>query len=197
MLDKTIPYYDLNMCRKAGTPLPKACLPPGFRYTEFSPGAEIAWAEIEASVDEFDNPELALKYFQEKYLAYPEEVKRRTIFIETESKEKIATFTIWWDYTCQLRVPSVHWVAVRPRYQGMGLGKALTFEGMELSVAIEGDRDIFLHTQTWSHTAIAVYLKAGFRFMKEQAFGGYKNSYAQALPILRDKLKLAWETQDI
>lgn len=189
MLDKSVPYYDIPMHRLAGMPIPKYCLPHEFIFSHFSPGDDLAWAEIEASVDEFPSSEAALTYFRKEYLTCPEEVKRRTIFIQAPNGEKVATFTIWWNYTDQLRVPSVHWVAVKPQFQGQGLGKAVVFKGMELSIAVEGDRDIYLHTQTWSHRAVAVYHQAGFRFITSGSFGGYKNDLQLALPILQAKLR--------
>lgn len=181
------------MCRKAGTERPAVHLPDRYEFAQFTPGDEHAWAEIEASVAEFDSPEEALKYFRKEYLITPKEVERRTIFIQTDDGEKVGTYTIWWNYTGPLRVPSVHWVAVKPAHQGLGLGKALVCKGIELSIAIEGDRDIYLHTQTWSYIAIALYLQAGFKFMETDCFGGYKNSYALALPILKEKLNISWE----
>jgi hypothetical protein len=48
-------------------------------------------------------------------------------------------------------------------------------------------RDIWLHTQTWSHLAIGLYLRAGFEFVKSGSFGGYRNEYELAEPILREK----------
>jgi len=171
----------------AGTEQPPPILPGGFSIVGYSPGEEYAWAEIEASVGEFSTPQEALCYFQKEYLSYPGEPQRRTIFLVKDGV-KAATFTTWWNYTGMLRVPSMHWVAVRPEYQGLGLGKAVVFAGMERSLAIEGDRDFYLHTQTWSYKAIGIYLKAGFRFLETGCFGGYKNDWELALPILREKL---------
>ncbi|GIN88828.1 hypothetical protein J6TS2_52140 [Heyndrickxia sporothermodurans] len=40
---------------------------------------------------------------------------------------------------------------------------------------LEGDKDIFLHTQTWSYKAIGIYLKAGFNILEDGSFAKYKN----------------------
>ena len=189
MLDKTLPYYNILMHRQAGTPVPGVSLPDGFSFVKYSAGDELAWAEIEASVGEFSSVQEACSYFGKHYLPFSGELDRRTIFIETESGEKVETFTMWWEYTEDLRVPSVHWVAVKPEFQGLGLGKAIVFAGMERSLAIEGDRDFYLHTQTWSYQAIGIYLKAGFQFMEAGSFGGYENDFSKALPILRGKIR--------
>jgi hypothetical protein len=55
---------------------------------------------------------------------------------------------------------------------------------------LEGDKDIFLHTQTWSYKAIGLYLKASFEILESESFGHYKNDYEKAMPILRTVLNV-------
>lgn len=190
MLDKSIPYLNLPMLRKSGTPIPQYVLPAGCTFVPYTAGLESDWSEIETSVGEFDSISEALEYFQKNYLSYPGEVERRTIFIQTLDGKKVGTITSWWNYTGERRDPTLEWVAVKPEYQGMGLGKAIVFEGMRRMLQIEGDRDIFLHTQTWSYRAIGIYLHAGFEFMKTGSFSRYENDFAKALPYLEEKMKL-------
>lgn len=192
MLDKSIPYYNIIMRRKSGTSVPEVILPEGFSFVNFTAGDEDQWAEIEASVLEFDTVEEAKDYFKAEYLPYFKEIQRRLLFIQTEKGEKVATFTIWWNYIGELRIPSVHWVAVKPEYQGLGLGKAIVFKGIEKALSIEGDRDIYLHTQTWSYRAIGIYMKAGFEIQKTGAFDGVGNDYEKAMPILMQKMSLSF-----
>ncbi len=188
MLDKTLPYYNIIMKRQKGTKAPNPILPKGFSFNLYTEGDEIYWAKIETSVGEFDSIEEALDYFGKEYLPYPNELKKRLIFIETEDKKKVATLTNWWNFTQGRRDPSIHWVGVQEEYQGLGLGKAIVFEGMKRMIELEGDRDFFLHTQTWSYKAINIYIQAGYRLVKDEAFGGYKNDYEKALSTIREKL---------
>jgi ribosomal protein S18 acetylase RimI-like enzyme len=189
MLDKSIPYYNLIMKREAGQCIPQINLPEGYSFTQFTAGSELDWAEIEASVGEFDSVTDALEYFRKEYLSYPKEVERRTIFIQTNDFKKVATVTSWWNYTGERRDATLEWVAVMPEYQGLGLGKAIVFEGVRKMLAIEGERAIFLHTQTWSYRAIGIYLQAGFDFMMTHSFGGYENDYDTALPYIKEKVR--------
>lgn len=189
MLDKSIPYFNIVMRRKDGTPIPQPVLPDGYSFVQFSDGDEKNWAEIEASVGEFENTAEALAYFQSEFLPYVKELERRSLFIQNKNGKKVATITNWWNYTGERRDPSLNWVGVMPEYQGLGLGKALVFEGMQRMLCIEGDRDIFLHTQTWSYKAIGIYLLAGFEFMESGSFGGYENDYEKAMSVLREKMK--------
>jgi ribosomal protein S18 acetylase RimI-like enzyme len=188
MLDKTIPHYNVIMKRNAGIPLPNFALPEGYSFNWYVPGKEEKWAEIEASVGEFENAEHGLVYFRNEYLPFLDELKRRLLFIQNEYGEEIATITCWWNLTGERRDPSVHWFAVKKEYQGVGLGKALVSECLNRFLILEDDRDIFLHTQTWSYKAIGLYLKTGFEILSDESFAHYKNDYDRALPILKTVL---------
>ncbi|GAA3402537.1 GNAT family N-acetyltransferase [Paenibacillus hodogayensis] len=186
MLDKSLEYYRVIMKREAGTPLPQADLPEGFRFALYRDGDEQAWGEIETSVLEFEQTEEAVRYFRENYAAYATEVKRRTLFVEREDGKKVATFTAWWNYTGRRRYPFMHWVAVKPRYQGLGLGKAIIARGVRLMTELEGDCVMYIPTQTWSHKAIRLYLWAGFELETEEPEpGGVINQTKQALELIR------------
>lgn len=83
----------------------------------------------------------------------------------------------------------VHWVAVKSEYQRLGLGKAIIAYGMKQFVEIEGDVDIYLHTQTWSYKAVGIYMKAGFEFSREVGLGGFKNNeYDEAVSLFEKYL---------
>lgn len=186
MLDKSVPYMDVLMHRKSNTPIPVFPLSADFQFSYFKSGDEKAWANIETAVLEFDDELDALIYFQKEFLPFLSELERRCIFIETNAGEKIATATAWHAYTGVRRDPWIYWVAVHPSYQGMGLGKALVSQVVRLMRDIEGERDFYLHTQTWSHTAIRVYLKMGFSVTGEKNLSEYANEhYPQNVALLR------------
>ena len=189
MLDKSLPYYNIIMKREKGTPLPEPKLNPGFYFSCYSAGDEEAWAKIECSIGEFDTPEDALQYFKEKYFPDQALLSLRMLFIQDRNKEKIATLTNWWDMTGTEKTPSLNWIGVKPDFQGLGLGKAIIFEGLRQMISIEGDVDVFLHTQTWSYRAVNIYLNAGFKFCENDVFGTYQNDYPEYLEILRDKIR--------
>jgi len=191
MLDKSIPFYRVLMKREKGIPLVEYKLPDGFVFSLLRPGDEKEWAEIETSVGEFDREEDALVYFQKNFLPYLNELERRCIFIEDNRGKKVGTLTIWWRITGVRRDPWIHWVAVRPEYQGLGLGKALVFEGLRRLIEIEGDRDVYLSTQTWSYKAINIYIKAGFKITGERGIAGFANDeYDKAIEVLENYIKL-------
>lgn len=190
MLDKSIPYVDVLMKRESGSPLPRPVLPSPYSFVTFSDGDELQWAEIETSVGEFDQTSDALSHFEREFLPHKNELKRRCMFVTSDGERKVGTCTAWWNYTHGRRDPWLYWVAVRPEYQGFGLGKAVVFECMRRLVTIEGDRTTYLHTQTWSYKAINIYREAGFAITREKGLGGYKNrGYRRALRLLEDRMR--------
>ena len=186
MIDKSVEYMTVVMHRKAGTPIPEFDLPEGFKFSHYTGGDEKAWARIMASVLEFDSEIDALLYFQKEFLQILSEAERRCVFIENDKGEKIATASAWHSYTGIRRDPILHWVAVDTNYQNLGLGKALVSKVMRLMRDIEGDRDFYLTTQTWSHVAIRIYMKCGFNITGEKNLIGNENKdYPKNIELLK------------
>jgi len=186
MIDKSVPFAKLFMCRKAGTPIPVFPLPEGFRYVFYRDGDEMDWAKIETSVDEFDSEFSALLHFKEYFLPDAEELYRRCLFIENQNGDKVATANAWWSYIENQRRPWLHWVSVDARYLGQGLGKAVISRVTELLRELEGDTDFYLSTQTWSYKAINIYKKLGYEPTDEKILYGreYRNHYKKAIKVL-------------
>jgi len=186
MLDKSVPYAKLIMCRKAGTPIPEFPLPDGFKFTFYSDGDDKHWARIETSVGEFDSEFSALMLFRRDFIPHIDELYRRCLFIENKDEKKIATANAWWATNNNNRLAWLHWVSVDPNYQGLGLGKAVSAQTTRLMCELEGDVDIYLSTQTWSYKAIDIYKKCGYEPTDEKALYGpkSKNDYKKALKIL-------------
>jgi len=186
MLDKTIPYFNVIMKRRSDMKIPKAPLLPGYSFVFYSEGKEEKWAEIEASVGEFSTIKEGLNYFKKNYLPFLDDLKKRLLFVQNKNGEEIGTITSWWNMSGNERVPSIHWFAVKENYQGLGIGKALVFESLKTLSLLEGNKDIFLNTQTWSYKAIGLYKRFGFEIVSDESFGHYKNDYESAIPILRE-----------
>jgi len=187
MLDKSVPYVNFLMLRKKDTPAPVYNLPDGFSFSLYKPGDEVAWASIETSVLEFDKEADALDYFKKEFMPHGAEIAKRCLFIENAKGEKIATTTAWWCCTDKRCMPRVHWVAVKPEYQGLGLGKAIISKITQMMINLDGDRDFFLSTQTWSHRAVKIYEKFGYAVASENKICGDKNDNREkAIAVLED-----------
>lgn len=186
MLDKSVPYAGLYMRRAPGAPLSPCPLPDGYRFAMYTEGSEADWARIETSVLEFSSEFAALMHFNEKFLPHADALSRRCLYIENSDGVKVATATAWWSDIEGAQRPWLHWVAVDPAYQGLGLGKALVSRVTALMLELEGDVDFYLHTQTWSYRAISIYMRNGFIPTNEKSLYSHRNdNYRKALRILR------------
>jgi len=190
MLDKSIPYKDIIMKLDHAnlTRLSAPVLPPDFSFRKYQDGDAAVWSDIETSVLEFPDTQKAMEYFARDYQPFEQELKERMIFVVNEKGVPVATASAWWVAAGSIRKASLHWVSVRPEYQGMGLGKAVVLKALSLFPAYNPGEDIYLHTQTWSHIAVRLYLSLGFRMCKDDSLGKKKSDYEEALPILKSVL---------
>lgn len=196
MLDKSVPYKHviMKMDNEKNNFDDLISLPDGFSFSFYKDGFERNWAKTEHQVLEFDTELLAYEYFAKNMLPFKEELKKRMIFILNNYKEPIANACAWYvdllDETCKgepsklIRQAQVHYLAVQPEYQGLGLGNALIKKTLSLFKIYEPGKDIYLHTQTWSHRAIRMYLKIGFELIKDDSLGYTKKEYNEAVKIL-------------
>jgi GNAT superfamily N-acetyltransferase len=141
-------------------------------------------------VGEFDSEMDAVLYFQSEFMPCAPEIPRRGIYIVAPNGERIGTSTAWWDYDGQRRIPIVHWVAVKPGFQGLGLGKAIIAETLRLMCAVDGDVTFYLRTQTASHKAVGLYEQAGFYLVGEKGILGCENErFDEAIALLQSLKK--------
>ena len=185
MLDKSIPYKNIIMRADSFSEKKAFHLPQGFSCKAFSLGDEPHWAEVEASVGEFDSSEEALVYFEKKYLPELENLKQRCRFIIAPDGSYAATCTAWTGLQDSQTIGALHWLAVRPEYQRKGLARVLVQEIMQIFNDLD-EFPVYLHTQTWSHAAVLLYCHAGFRILKFGSFDDSANDYSQAMAILKD-----------
>lgn len=187
-LDRAIPYFNILMCCHE----PKffaAPLPNGYRFRFFAPGDERRWAEIEADIGDFAGVSGAEDYFIQRYLSQPEELSRRCLFLEAPDGQTVGSCIAWRDKkgsgaAASDTVASLHWLAVKEKEQGSGLGKALLRRALEIYEDFD-EFPVYLHTQPWSYAAVSLYLKAGFRLLRSGGFADYQNQNREALEVLQ------------
>jgi ribosomal protein S18 acetylase RimI-like enzyme len=192
MLDKSLPYFDVIMRLPGGAgarALP--ALPDGFIYRRYAPGDGAAWCQTETDVREFDDAAQAGDYFRREFAPYPKELAARMVFVVTPDGVPVANAAAWWRQDAALgRVASLHWVAVRPPWQGLGLGRAVTCMALSLFAQNgQADEDVWLTTQTWSHRAIDLYLSLGFRAQKRATIAAHKNGFDGAARTLQGVMR--------
>ena len=173
MLDKSIKHYGVVMKKESLMQMPLIELPEGFQFVWYQSGDAHAWSAIEMSVEEFGNPQAALDYFEKEFLVDPEKIEQRMLFIENGQGEKVATATAWEGKLDGRTYPKLHWVAVKPEYQGKGLCKAILSKALSRFNELGHEGEIILFSQTWSYKAINLYYQFGFKPYDDQKSGIY------------------------
>ena len=202
MLDKSITYKNVIMRMEADKVknIEDPVLPGNYRFRYFKDADDIRhWGKIETSVIEFDEENTASDYFRNSYYPYLDELKKRCIFIVNESGLPVATSTAWFSDSELGHQANLHWVAVNPKYQGQGLGRAVTQKALTIFKEMEPNNAVWLHTQTWSYPAIKLYHDLGFNIVKTEKLANsnprdmkkriYPNDYEEAIPILKEVMK--------
>ena len=184
MLDKSITYKNIIMRADSWSAGPTYELPHGFSVKAFAPGDEQYWAEIEASVGEFDSAGEARTYFVQEYLPELDQLRRRCRFIIAPDGRYAATCTAWTTQKDGQTIGSLHWLAVKPEFQRKGLARVLVQTIMQIFDDL-GEYPVYLHTQTWSHAAVLLYCHEGFKVLKTDSFNDYENQYSSAMAILK------------
>lgn len=160
--------------------IPDYELPAGYKFQAFKQGDEKEWARIETAVGEFDSEARALERFTEEFHPYIKEFEKRSLFLVNEADEKIGTITSWYGNYKNDIIGRIHWVAIRPEYQGKGLAKPMLSGAMKLLA--EFHNRAYLTSQTTSYPAINLYLDFGFQPVIE------KESDKEAWYLLEEKL---------
>lgn len=181
MLDKSLEYFDfiMKMPKERIALLPEPKLPEGYTFAMYEDGNEEDWARLESLVLEFPTCEKALEYFKREYSdPFRDKLYKRCVFIKNPEGKVVATTTAWWLDSSIGHRGWLQWISTDPAEQGKGLGKSVIIKAMQLFPEVEPNSDIYLHTQTWSHTAIYLYHKIGF----------------EAFNI--DHVKVAWDNEE-
>ena len=142
--------------------IPACHLPSGFHFREFRKGDEDLWAQVHTEAGQFDDIQSAIARFASDFGPYLDELESRNIFIiHDETGEAAGSATAWRnpDFRGEC-YGHVHWVSIRPEFQGRRLGKALI--ARVLQRLAESHTKAFLHTQTFRAKAINIYLDFGF-----------------------------------
>lgn len=183
MLDRTIPFYN-TILRCDCYQHREVVLPNGFSIVNYEKGYEKAWAELEFSVGDFDSLEEAENYFAASYMQNQALLLSNVRFLLNKEKAVIGSCIGWQDKRKDSYVSSLHWLIVDEKYHGMGLGKALCCEIMNI-FAEQGQFPVYIHTQPWSWKAIFLYLSLGFKLQKTDTFANYTNEYYEAMTALK------------
>ncbi len=188
MLDKTVPFHTIIMKRAYSKPPEEEKLPDGYHIRNYNEGDEVAWANIEKSVLEFDTIEEAVRCY-DYYKQYPERLNTCQWFVEAPNHTLVATATAWFSEYNGKKTPCVIALACLPEYQGLHLGKSVAIKMLESFYKYDVGKEVYLDTQTWSYKAIGLYLSLGFVPLKTETYNDCKNEYSQATQVLKAHMR--------
>lgn len=181
MLDRTIPFYN-TILKCSDYRHKEIVLPEGYSIVSYRPGFEKDWARLEFSIGDFGSLEEAEQYFADTYLQNPE-MFSRILFALDKDNDVAGSCIAWQDPKGECPAPSLHWLVVDEKHQGIGLGRALSTAVMNI-YAGQGSLPVYIHTQPWSWKAILLYLSLGFKLQKTDTFSHYENEYDKAMTSL-------------
>ena len=182
MLDRTIPFYN-TILKCSDYRHNEVVLPDGYSIVSYRPGLEKEWARLEIAIGDFGSLEEAELYFAETYLQNPY-MFSRILFAVDKDNNVAGSCIAWLDPKGEGKASSLHWLVVDEKYQGIGLGRALSTAVMNIYAGHEA-LPVYIHTQPWSWKAILLYLSLGFKLQKTDTFSHYENEYDKAMTELR------------
>ena len=163
-LDRSLPHIGVIMEKTDTKSYPSFDLPAGFSFSLYQPGYEEEWASLQYTVGQTDSLEEARGAFFSEFLqTEKDKMCRRMVFVLNPAGKVVGSAVLWAGSHFGREYQRVHWVAVNPEYQGLGISKALVTWVLDLYNALGYDGYIYLTSQTWSYKALNVYSKFGFK----------------------------------
>lgn len=140
--------------------VPRYPVPAGVSIRPYTPGDEHVWVQIQLAADRYNT--ISLDLFHREFGRDATLLARRMFFLVNAEGRAVGTAAAWFDDNHLGRsFGRVHWVAIRPEYQGRGLSKPLLSKACSALRAL-GHEEAYLTTSTARIPAISLYLKFGF-----------------------------------
>jgi len=141
--------------------IPQFSLKAPFTLQTYRKGDEENWFRIYKAADHYNK--IYSSMFKEYFGADELKLGKRQFYICNEEGVSIATATSWYnnDYHGE-NIGRIHWVAVHPEYQGLGLAKPLISNTLNRLKEL-GHTKCYLRTLSVRTPAICLYLSFGFR----------------------------------
>jgi GNAT superfamily N-acetyltransferase len=164
------PLYEVRMVRESlrdwrDSPdlLARAAppLPSPYTLRPYQPGDEATWVAVHREAER--HHEITPALFRQQFGTDEERLRARMLFLVEGEGEgaAVGTAAAWEGEGDDAGLGRIHWVAVVPRAQGKGLGKALVAALCRRFVELGHER-AYLTTETVRLPAIRMYLSFGF-----------------------------------
>jgi GNAT superfamily N-acetyltransferase len=150
----------LTMIREHLQDIPLFSLPPAYSLRRYQPGDEQVWLAIHAAADHYNTitPELFIAQFGND----PATLAQRQFYLCDSQQTAVGTATAWFNNNYRAKpYGQVHWVAILPHCQGLGLAKPL-LTAICRRLRELGHNRAYLMTSSARLAAINLYLQFGF-----------------------------------
>lgn len=157
------PLVEVSMVREDLVGLPSFPLPAPYALRPYQPGDVDTWLRVQRQAEEHHSqasltPALFLREFGDGH----EPLRQRQLFLSDGAGHEIGTATAWWNPRYRgTDHGRIHWVAIVPQAQGLGLGRPLISALCQRFVQL-GHRRAYLTTETVRRRAIHLYQCFGF-----------------------------------
>lgn len=157
MTDSTMPKTNVVMVRDNVRDLPDWPLPEGYTIRPIVIEDIGLWSDVWNDAE--DGRTYSHDHFRSQFGHDQKLIAERCLLLVDPRGVVVGTTSAWFKDKPD-GMGLIHWVAIRPAYQGKGLAKPLMAEAMK-RLALYHDR-MMLKTQAHRLPAIALYLRCGF-----------------------------------
>ena len=155
----TLAGNPVHMIRPHLRNVPEVGLPKGYAIRPLRVEEGAVWTDVVLDAEPW--LELSKALFTNEFAHALSSVPERCFFVVDDTDAPVGTASAWYKNDHRgLDYGLIHWVAVRPNYQGKGLGKAVLAYALE-KLSLWHERAM-LGTQSKRLPAIALYLDFGF-----------------------------------
>ena len=163
MIDRSLPFFPITLCKTDTNEYPRYTLPQGYTFDFYKKGDEEAWAKLECELGQFESVEKGVTHFWKTFFDDSSlRLEDRMLFVRDPQGEAVATATLWDGMFLGKREQRLHWIAVSDRCVGKGIAKALICRLLDMYRELGYEGFIYLLTATWYYPAINIYKKFGF-----------------------------------
>jgi len=151
----------LTMVRESLKSIPAFPLPENYSLRRYQPGDETNWTHIHLQADDLNT--ITPQLFSQQFGPDPALLAERQFYLVTATGSVVGTGTAWFNSDSQGRdFGRVHWVAILPEYQGLGLAKPL-MTAICNRLSDLGHERAYLTTSSARIKAIRLYTRFGFK----------------------------------
>jgi len=158
-MNNPLKNYSVRMIREHMDNIPDIPFPKGFGIRNYRLGEGHIWTRIEKAAEPFF--EIDDRLFDREFGHHLRVMEDRSFFVITDEGEEIGTITAWWQPNWKDKEwGQIHWVAIHPDYQGLGLSKPMMTVAMRRLK--QSHNRAFLGSSTGRIAAVKIYLDFGF-----------------------------------